>query len=110
MFMKKTLLFLLLLTTALVVNSQTSIVLPDQHDRTPINIDNLKEPITDFIIKHYAGFIIKQATRIVKNNIITYEIILVQWTTTDTLIYDQNYNLVREIVQKEDSIKPGQRE
>ena len=106
--MKKTLLFLLLLTTALVVNSQTSIVLPDQHDRTPINIDNLKAPITDFIIKHYAGFIINQAVRVVKNNIITYEIIIVQGTTTDTLIYDRGYNIVREIVQN-DSIKQSEK-
>ena len=95
--------------TALVVNSQTNTVLPDQYDRTPVMIDNLKAPITDFIIRHYAGFIINQATRVVKNNVITYEIIIVQWTTTDTLIYDQNYSLVREIVQKDDSIKPGQK-
>ena len=106
--MKKTLLLLLLLMTALVVNSQTNIVITDKYDRTPILISELKAPITDFITRHYAGFIINQATRVVKNNVITYEIIIVQGTTTDTLIYDQNYNIAREIVQI-DSIKTTQR-
>jgi hypothetical protein len=103
--MKKTLLLLLLLMTAHIVNSQTNIVIADKYDRTPILIAQLKAPITDFITRHYAGFIINQATQVVKNNIITFEIIIVQGTITDTLIYDQNYNIAREIVQT-DSIKP----
>lgn len=107
--MKKILLLLFLLMTALVVNSQTNIVIADKYDRTPILIAELKAPITDFITRHYAGFIINQATRVVKNNIITYETIIVQGTITDTLIYDQNYNIVREIVQKDDSIKPAEK-
>lgn len=107
--MKKILLLLFLLMTALVVNSQTNIVIADKYDRTPILIAELKAPITDFITRHYAGFIINQATRVVKNNIITYETIIVQGTITDTLIYDQNYNIVREIVQKDDSVKPAEK-
>jgi hypothetical protein len=106
--MKKILLLLLLLMTAHTVNSQTNIVIADKFDRTPILIAELKAPITDFISRHYAGFIINQATRVFKNNIITYEIIIVQGTTTDTLIYDQNYNIAREIVQT-DSIKPAEK-
>jgi hypothetical protein len=104
--MKKTLLLLLLLMTAHVVNSQTNIVIADKYDRTPILIAEIKAPITDFITRHYNGFIINQATQVVKNNIITFEIIIVQGTITDTLIYDQNYNIAREIVQT-DSIKPA---
>jgi ABC-type uncharacterized transport system fused permease/ATPase subunit len=106
--MKKTLLLLFLLMTALVVNSQTNIVIADKYDRTPILIAELKAPITDFITRHYTGFIINQATRVVKNNTITFEIIIVQGTITDTLIYDQNYNITREIVQT-DSIKPSEK-
>ena len=106
--MKKTLLLLLLLMTTLVVNSQTNIVITDKYDRTPILISELKAPITDFIARHYVGFIINQATRVVKNNVITYEIIIVQGITTDTLIYDQNFNIAREIVQN-DSIKTHQK-
>jgi hypothetical protein len=106
--MKKTLLLFLLLVTALAANSQTSLVIADKYDRTPIQIAELKATITDYITRHHAGFIINQATRVVKNNVITYEIIIVQGTTTDTLIYDQNYNLAREIVQN-DSIKPAKK-
>jgi hypothetical protein len=94
--------------TVLVVKSQTSIVMMDTSDRTPIRIAELKTPITELIIKDYAGFIINQATRIVFKNIITYEIIIVQGTTTDTLIFDQNYFFVRKIPQN-DSIKPIQK-
>ena len=106
--MKKTLLLLLLLITALVVKSQSNIVITDNFDRTPILFAELKAPITDFITRHYVGFIINQATRVVKNNVITYEIIIVQGTTTDTLIYDRGYNIIREIVQN-DSIKPSEK-
>jgi hypothetical protein len=105
--MKRTLSLLLLLISTLAVNSQ-NIVLKDKSDRTPILIAELKAPITDLITRHYAGFIINQATRVVKNNIITYEIIIVQSTTTDTLIYDRNFFLVHEIVHN-DSIKLAQR-
>jgi len=103
--MKKTFLLLLLSVSALVGKSQTNVVIKDKWDRTPIQIAELKTSITEFIIKDYAGFTINQATRVVKNNVITYEIIIVQGTVTDTLIYDQNYSLVRAIVQN-DSIKP----
>jgi hypothetical protein len=102
--MKRTLSLLLLLMSAMAVNSQ-NIVVMDKYDRTPILIAELKAPIPDLITRHYAGFIINQATQVVKNNIITFEIIIVQGTITDTLIYDQNYNIAREIVQT-DSIKP----
>jgi hypothetical protein len=102
--MKRTISLLLLLMWAMVIYCQDIVVL-DKSDRTPILIAELKAPIPDLIARHYTGFIINQATRVVKNNIITYEIIIVQWPTTDTLIFDQNYNLVREIIQKDDSIK-----
>jgi hypothetical protein len=103
--MKRTFLFLLFCISAVIVNSQTNIVIEDKWDRTPIQIAELKTSITEFIIKDYPGFTINQATRVVKNNVITYEIIIVQGTVTDTLIYDQNYSLVRAIVHN-DSIKP----
>ncbi len=106
--MKRTISLLLLLTSAFAVYSQ-DIVLMDKWDRTPILIAELKAPIPDLITRHYTGFVINQATRVVKNNIITYEIIIVQWPKTDTLIFDQNFNIVREIVQKDDSIKPAKR-
>jgi hypothetical protein len=106
--MKRTLSLLLLLMTVLEVNSQTKIVEIDKSDRTPIQISDLKAHITTQIAKDYAGFIINQATRIVTKNIITYEIIIVQGTTTDTLIYDQNYLFVRKI-PRNDSIKPIQK-
>jgi hypothetical protein len=103
--MKKTFLLLLLSLSALVGKSQANVVIKDKWDRTPIQIAELKTSITEFIIKDYPGFTINQATRVVKNNVITYEIIIVQGTVTDTLIYDQNYSLVRAIVHN-DSIKP----
>jgi hypothetical protein len=103
--MKRTLSLILLLMTVMVAHSQTNFVVIDKSDRTPIQLAELKTPITELIIKDYAGFIINQATRIVTKNVITYEIIIVQGTTTDTLIFDQNYFFVRKIAHN-DSIKP----
>lgn len=99
--MKKTILLVLLSMSAFIVNSQTNVVIKDKWDRTPIPIAELKKPITEYIIKDYAGFIINEAARVVKKNVITYEIIIVQGTTTDTLIYDQNYSFIRAIVHKD---------
>jgi hypothetical protein len=103
--MKKIIFILVLFVAAIKTNGQTTVLIKDKFDRTPIEIADLQNHITTDITRDHPGFIINQATRVVKNNIITYEIILIQGTTTDTLFYDQNFFLVRTIVHN-DSIKP----
>jgi hypothetical protein len=106
--MKKIIFILVLFVAAIKANGQAAVLIKDKFDRTPIEIADIQNHITDHITRNYPGFIINQATRVVKSNVITYEIIIVQGTTTDTLFYDQNYVLVHTIVHA-DSIKPVQK-
>ena len=46
---------------ALVVNAQ----------RTPVKVTDLQKSITDNITKDYAGFVIKDATKVIENNVVT---------------------------------------
>jgi hypothetical protein len=107
-YMKRILFFISFLLTALAVHSQTNIVITDKFDRTPIEIADLQNHITTDITRDHPGFIINQATRVVKSNVITYEIVIVQGTTTDTLFFDQNYVLTHTTVHT-DSIKPAEK-
>jgi hypothetical protein len=102
--MKKIIFILVLFVAAINAKGQAAVLIKDKFDRTPIEIVDLQNHITDHITRTYPGFIINQATRVVKSNVITYEVIIIQGTTTDTLFYDQNYVLVRTIVHT-DSIK-----
>ena len=99
---------MVLFVVAINTYGQTAVLITDKFDRTPIEIATLQNHITTDITRDHPGFIINQATRIVKSNVITYEIIIVQGTTTDTLFYDQNYVLVHTIVHT-DSIKPAEK-
>jgi len=106
--MKKIIFILILFVTAIKTNCQTTVLIKDKFDRTPIEIADLQNHITTDIKRDHPGFIINQATRVVKSNVITYEVIIVQGTTTDTLFYDQNYVLTHTIVHA-DSIKPAEK-
>jgi hypothetical protein len=106
--MKKIIFFLLLFVAAIITNGQTAVLIKDKFDRTPIEIADLQNHITTDITRDHPGFIINQATRVVKSNVITYEVIIVQGTTTDTLFFDQNYVLTHTIVHT-DSIKPAEK-
>ena len=92
---------LILLTSAIAVNAQTNIVVADKSDRTTIDVADLQNQITAHIQRYYVGFIINEAARIVVKNVISYQVIISQGTTTDTLLYDENSNFVRNISQKD---------
>ena len=59
--MKKLLFVLVLVMGALVVNAQ----------RTPVKVADLQKSIVDNITKDYSGFTIKEATKVVENNVVT---------------------------------------
>lgn len=99
--MKKIIVVLLLLLTAIVVKAQGKIVVADKSDRTTIHVDDLQDHITAHIHRYFVGFIINEAARVVVKNIVSYEVIITQGTTTDTLVYDQNSNFIRNISQRD---------
>jgi hypothetical protein len=106
--MKKVIFVLFLLMTATLAKAQSNIVVADKSDRTTINVADLQNHISAHINRYYVGFIISEAARIVVKNVITYEVIITQGTTTDTLVYDENSNFIRNISQK-DTLKTAQK-
>ena len=51
-------------------------------------VADLQKTITDNIAKDYVGYTIKEATKVTENNIVTYEVVVVKNTMTETLVYD----------------------
>ena len=89
-----------LLMGALVVNAQ----------RTPVSVVELQKTITDNVVKDYAGFTIKEATKVVENNIVSYEVVVVKGTTggtilCDTLLYDVDGKFLKKVTEKAGTVK-----
>ena len=85
---------------ALVVNAQ----------RTPVKVADLQKSITDNITKDYVGFTIKDATKVVENNIVTYEVVVAKGTTQETLLYytllyDIDGKFLKNLTLKADTVK-----
>ena len=85
---------------ALVVNAQ----------RTPVSVVELQKTITDNVVKDYAGFTIKEATQVVENNIVSYEVVVVKGTTggtilCDTLLYDVDGKFLKKVTEKACTVK-----
>jgi len=93
--MKKLLFVLVLVMGALVVNAQ----------RTPVKVADLQKSITDNITKDYVYFTIKDATKVVENNIVTYEVVVAKGTTQETLLYDIDGKFLKNLTLKADTVK-----
>lgn len=75
---------------ALVVNAQ----------RTPVKIADLQKSIVENITKDYAGFTIKEATKVVENNVVTYDVVIAKGTTQETLCYDNAGKFLKKLEAK----------
>jgi hypothetical protein len=78
---------MVLLMGALVVNAQ----------RTPVKVADLQKSITDNITKDYAGFTIKDATKVVEKNVVTYDVVVTKGTMQETLCYDSNGKFLKKM-------------
>ena len=88
--MKKLLFVLVLVMGALVVNAQT----------TPVKVADLQKSITDNITKDYAGFTIKEATKVVANNVTTFNVVITKGTMQETLCYDNSGKFLKKMEAK----------
>lgn len=88
--MKKVVFVLVLIMAALVVNAQT---------RVTLKVADLPKAITENIAKDYAGFTIKGATKVTTNNVVTYDVVIVKGTMTETLVYDKDGKFVKKVTQ-----------
>jgi hypothetical protein len=96
--MKKVLFVFALIMAALVVNAQVkSTTTQVKPTITVVKIADLPKAITDNIAKDYAGFTIKDATCTNTNNILTYEVVIVKGTTTETLVYDKDGKFIKMV-------------
>ena len=95
--MKKLLFVMVLVMGALVVNAQ----------KTPVKVADLQKSITDNIAKDYVGFTIKDATKVVENNVVTYDVVVVKGTTQETLCYDNTGKFLKKMGAKVGAAKPA---
>ena len=95
--MKKLLFVIAFVMGALVVNAQ----------RTPVKVADLQKSITDNITKEYFGFTIKDATKVVEKDIVTYDVVVVKGTTQETLCYDSTGKFLKKMGAKAGAAKPA---
>ncbi len=69
---------------------------------TAVKVADLQKAIKDNIAKDYAGFTIKEAESVTKNDVMTYRVVIVRDTTTETLVYDKNGAFVKTLAPKTD--------
>ena len=87
-----------LMMGALVVNAQRT------------KVGELQKTITDNVAKDYVGFTIKEATKVVENDFVSYEVVVVKGTTggtilCDTLLYDIDGKFLENLTLKADTVK-----
>jgi len=80
---------------ALVVNAQ----------RTPVKVVELQKAIIDNVAKDYVGFTIKEATQVVENNVVTFEVVITKGTTQETLLYDKDGKFLKKVTVKAGTVK-----
>jgi hypothetical protein len=99
LFMKKVLLVLVLVMAVLAVNAQATkpTVTKEKPVRAAVLVADLQKTITDNIAKDYVGYNIKEATSVTANGIVTYEVVVVKDTMTETLVYDNNGVFVKKL-------------
>lgn len=76
--MKKLFVMLVLVMGALIVNAQ----------RTPIKIADLPKGVSDSISKEFSGYTIKESSKVVENNMTTYEVVISKGMNQKTLTFD----------------------
>lgn len=92
--MKKFIAIMVLVMTAMAVNAQ----------RTPVKVSDLHKSITDYTAKNYAGFTIKEATKIVTNKVTEFEVVIMKGTTQETLLFDKDGKFMKKVTAKEGTV------
>jgi hypothetical protein len=94
--MKKVLFVFVLIMAVLAVNAQAT-----KATTTPVRatvmVADLQKAIKDNIAKDYAGYTVKEATSVTVNGVVTYEVVLVQGTMTQTLVYDKDGKFIKKL-------------
>jgi len=98
--MKRVVFVFVLIMAVLAVNAQntTPTTAKDVPVRTTVVLADLQKTITDNIAKDYVGYTVKEASSVTSNGIVTYEVVVVKGTTTETLVYDKEGKFVKKLM------------
>ncbi len=96
--MKKVLFVLALFMAVMVVNAQTQATTTQATPaKTVVKIADLPKAITDNVAKDYADFTVKDASSTKTDNVLTYEVVIVNGTETETLVYSEDGKFVKKL-------------
>jgi hypothetical protein len=87
--MKKLSFIIVLTLVVLALNAQIS--------KVTVKVADLPKAIAENVAKNYAGFTIKEATKVTENNVVTYDVKINKGTTTETLVYDKDGKFLRKM-------------
>jgi hypothetical protein len=99
--MKKFLLLMTFIMAVLVANAQIT--------KVQVKPSDLSKAITDNIAKNYAGYIIKEATKVTENKVVTYDVLIAKGTASETLVYDKEGKFLRKMTSPTASAKPHEK-
>jgi hypothetical protein len=88
-------------TSSARTKSSSSYPAKAQGERTPVMVSDLLKPITDDITKGYPGYTIKEATKVSKNNTVTFEVVVSKDMSNETLVYDSEGKFLKKLPTKE---------
>lgn len=95
--MKKVLVAFVLIMAVVAVNVQAAQAAQDKSERSPVMVADLPKTITDNIAKDYAGYTIKEATKVTTKGVATYEVVVTKEMVTETLEYDTAGKFVKKL-------------
>jgi len=87
--MKKLLFLVTFIMAVLVANAQIT--------KVTVKASDLPKAITENITKNYAGFAIKEATKVTENKVVTYDVAIAKGTVSETLVYDKDGKFLRKM-------------
>jgi hypothetical protein len=87
--MKKLLFIMTFLMAVLVANAQIT--------KVQVKASDLPKAITDNIAKNYAGFTIKESTKVTENKVVTFDVMIDKGTMSETLVYDKDGKFLRKM-------------
>jgi hypothetical protein len=89
--MKKLSFIITFMMVVLALNAQTS--------RVPVKTADLPKAITDHVAKNYTGFMIKEATMVTENKMVSYDVMIHKGSTMETLVFDKEGKYLRTLPQ-----------
>jgi len=85
--MKKVIFIMALIISGVIVNAQT---------KTVVKTDDLLAPIKQYVTQNYAGFTIKEASKVETNAVVTYEVVVEKGTMKHTLVFDKDGKFLKQ--------------